>query len=439
MSTANPDRTTDGWRGRPSSRWSEGDILNTVMAFATGARGAIAIGYDGRAGSRELAALAAHSMTGLGLPHVVSSTVVPTPALGRFVASRPDIAGGVIMTASHNPPGDVGVKLRGADGLPFTSGLPPWQFPAGAFPPGARPLHVDEQIIEYYRTVILRPLQQVAEAFAGDVVVDAMYGAVGGLAGPGSSLSWRRAVVAPFFFGVTPDPVIREQAVPEMAAALADRADPASTVVFMTDGDGDRLCAYTAGVGYISSTELAGALIESGIGVGRVISTHVADSVLETMARSRGIAYESSRVGFKNIVARWTVSGRGPAMGVEPNGGVAVARDDDSYFERDGLAVANLVLRRFGSVRQLNDAIGEVRANRRFPAYQSTTVRDVAEVCEKTAEVWPGCTRTDVDGIAQLRWPNGWRVLVRRSGTEPVTRCYIEADDDLGEWMAGAL
>jgi phosphomannomutase len=51
------DSTTDGWRGLPGPRWSEREILSVVLQLA--ASGALAsttlIGFDTRAGSRELA------------------------------------------------------------------------------------------------------------------------------------------------------------------------------------------------------------------------------------------------------------------------------------------------------------------------------------------------------------------------------------------------
>jgi phosphomannomutase len=435
------DRTTDGWRGRAGSTWSERDILAAALAFGTevARNGTVAIGFDGRAGSRDMALLAARILAGQGIPTLISAEVTVTPAVGRFVAQHGDIGGGLIFTASHNPPGDVGLKVRGSDGLPLMRSLAGGDLDVsvGLGEIAAVGPEPDGRINAHYLAVVGRRFEDAVSAFEGEVVLDAMHGAAGGLSQGDSAVRWRRAVVGPFFFGIVPDPVLRERAEPEMIAALAECADPASALVLMTDGDGDRLCLYTACSGYVSSSELAVALIHDGLPVQRVISTHVAESVLAEEAAARKLPYDSADVGFKNIVQCWKMSGRPPALGVEPNGGIAVAYRPGDYFERDALATAELALTRFPSAAGLDDAVHGVRARRAFEAGQYPQRTTPERLSAHLRLAWPGFGESRHEGILRFSWPPGWRVLIRRSGTESLTRCYVEGPAELHEWFSG--
>jgi len=430
------DLTTDGWRGTPSAQHSEREILARATSLGRAMGDTLAIGYDGRAGSRELGLLAARALTASGTCCLVSSTPVPTPAIGRFVADRNDISGGLIFTASHNPPGDVGLKARGSDGLPLDYAVDVSAVDLDRLLDVVDTVDTTDDALVRYRERVVQPLADSAAAFDGDVIVDAMYGVASVLVSPDQRVRFRRAHLAPFFFGVTPDPVLRERSEPEMAAAAAESTEPHSTVVFMTDGDGDRLCAYTLAAGYISSTELAGALLTAGLPVDLVVSTHVVESSLRHTAERQGVKYETTRVGFRNIVERWKGAGRPAALGVEPNGGLVVTTGSDCYFERDGLASAALVLRTFGSTARLSEAVQSIRADRAFESRQFTTADDVDALGHRIDANWPGATVTAIDGIAQYAWADRRRILVRRSGTEPLTRCYIEGPDEMHDWFA---
>lgn len=435
------DLTTDGWRGTPSALWSEHNVLRKATAFAANIEKghALAIGFDGRAGSRDLAMLAANAFSNLGVKCVVSSSITPTPAVGRFVASRTEISVGLIFTASHNPPGDFGLKVRLHDGL---SPLKPPPIPEKRQREFAilnfsenKASRADNSINEYYQETVCKPLSRAIKDFPGEVVFDAVFGALGALSDSLDGLRWRRNVPAPFFFGITPDPVLRQEAEQEMAIALSECKDPSSAIVFMTDGDGDRLCLYTRKSGYVTSTEQAMALIHSNFSVDQVISTCVVESTLQEIAVSHNVEYRWTQVGFKNITADWKTTSQSATIGVEPNGGLAYASSSTDFFERDGLATALLLLSHFGSANALDTAIKEVRALRRFDSRQFVTPKEPELVAANIAASWPSAVTKAQSNIYELAWPSGWRVLVRRSGTEPLTRCYVEGPAKFHTWF----
>jgi hypothetical protein len=88
-----------------------------------------------------------------------------------------------------------------------------------------------------------------------------------------------------------------------MAEALSELDAPRKGIVFMTEGDGDHLCADTEQSGFISSTELGIVFIRSGLPVESVISTYVAESALQAGI----VAARTSALPWRTCGPPWRV------------------------------------------------------------------------------------------------------------------------------------
>jgi phosphomannomutase len=178
--------TTDGWwRGLPGVGFAEAHLLAAVdHAAASGAlSGSVLIGYDGRAGARELAHLAADLLTTHGLSCVLTTGAAPTPAIGRLVWQHSHLNAAIIVTASHNPPGFLGVKLRDGQGqgIPWPAPSDDQRAPIATLPAAPQP-HPSLDVLPAYATTIGQTLTATAHRFDGHLVIDAAHGALGALA-----------------------------------------------------------------------------------------------------------------------------------------------------------------------------------------------------------------------------------------------------------------
>ena len=114
---------TSGWRAIIADEFTMANVRRVAAAIArytdgtgTGQRG-IFIGYDTRFMSDRFAREAAGVIAAHGIPVALSPAPVPTPAVAHAIVSGRR-AGGINITASHNPPEYNGLKLSTSDGAP---------------------------------------------------------------------------------------------------------------------------------------------------------------------------------------------------------------------------------------------------------------------------------------------------------------------------------
>jgi phosphomannomutase len=429
--------STDGWRGLPGPGWPEPALLAIVASLAAGGfLGAQpAVAFDGRAGSRELASLACDLLAGLGIRCLAGDEPSPTPALGRFVRVHPDVTGGLVFTASHNPPGYVGLKFRAADGL---SGSATIGEPAPATIPASSSAPVVASFNAHYAATVGQQLLDATRGFDGTLIVDAAHGALGSLARHLRGISWARARPLPFFGGSTPDPVIDANIEAAWQAAITAAPEPERLLMAFTDGDGDRLVLATARSGYISSAEQAALICLAGIPADTLIATVVTPRFARTVARSAGLDWTEVPVGFKHVVTAWRGQSRPRAIGLEPNGALAYAGDEADYFERDAMRALALIMRALPATRLIDDATAALRAQ--HPSRPEIISSPLAEtdVLHALAQALTGWEHASSGQLSSFTSAEH-RFLVRPSGTEAVTRVYAEAPQDITGAVRAAL
>ncbi|MFI9630079.1 hypothetical protein [Streptomyces sp. NPDC052042] len=433
--------TTDGWRGLPGPDWAEPQLLAALDHCA--ARGVLGehvlVGHDARAGAQEVAHLAADLLAHHGLTTHLASTPGPTPAFGSLVHHRPDLSAAVVVTASHNPPGYIGIKVRDRSGHGIAWPQPPVD---AAFDPGLLEVrhHQRTDVLSPYVGAVGDPLSTAAGAFDSDVLLDAAHGAVGVLTGLLPGIRVLRGRPLPYFAGQTPDPVPRIHAEHTGRNHLDQLAHRKRALLAMTDGDGDRLVLFTHRSGYIPSAEQAAALLYAGLPVQRLITTHVAPRMALRAARraQRGLKVTETGVGFKHLVAAWRDQPV-PALGLEPNGALVHVTGPDGYFERDALTALTTLLRTFTSLEDLDDAIQDVRQAHPHTQLVHTTPAALTDVLRALPGLLPTWCADVAGEVAHYDDGAHGHIAVRASGTEPGTRLYIEAPAGVAELLTQKL
>ena len=314
--------------------WGLGSHLLADESADARTRGVV-VGFDGRHSSRRFAEDTAAVLAGLGVPVRLFPDPVPTPLLA-FSVPRLQAAGGVMVTASHNPPWDNGYKVYIATGGQI---VPPVDRKVAARIAAApradaipRPAPADAA------RGGLRQLVDARDTAVEEAYLDGLAGASlhRGASGPlriaytpmhgvGHRLAIR-AFTRAGFEGVAVEPVqadpdgaFRTVSFPNpeepgaMDRVLALAAETEAELVLANDPDADRLAAAVpdrSGQGYrmLSGNEigvlLADDALEHAETGGRpklVVTTVVSSSLLSRMARDRGARYLETLTGFKWI------------------------------------------------------------------------------------------------------------------------------------------
>ncbi|RSD16363.1 hypothetical protein [Amycolatopsis eburnea] len=436
--------TTDGWRGQTGPSYAEPQLLGALdLAVARGVlHGTVLVGYDGRAGAHDIAHLAADLLAARGATAVLADSPAPTPGVGRYVHQHSEFDAGIVVTASHNPPGYLGIKLRDHRGHGITTLLESAVLPdvTETFPVTGG-LHQHAPVLGAYAATVGSALIAAARQFEGTVVIDAAHGAVGMLGPHLPDLTWRRARPLPFFAGHTPDPARRPAADAIAARLLSELPERDRAVIAMVDGDGDRLALWTTRSGYIGSAEQAAILLRSGLRPARVVTTAVSPQSVIRTARDCRVKVELVPVGFKHVVAAWHRSTDTSMIGLEPNGALVVAEAPDVYVERDSLTALTTMLTALPTLEHLDRAVTELRRSHPHPQRIITVVADNAQVISRVSELlstWD--TSTTADDVALFgNDRTGEYLAVRASGTEPGTRLYLETTAATSEKIMAAV
>ncbi len=292
-----------------------------------GGRGVV-VGFDARTGSRDFAAEAAAVLTAAGIRVYCFAQCVPTP-LVAFAVRRLRAAGGIVITASHNPAGYNGYKVYWEDGAQIVSPTDEHIAQAIAAAPAAAavPRHQDG----HARALgLLLPVpQEVTSAYLDGVrglclrpkirpPLRVVYTPVHGVGLALVREAFRAAgfaepIVVPQQaepdgkFPTTPFPNPEESGVLDLALALAEREH--ADLVLANDPDADRLAAAIPGPDgrflRLTGNQLGSLLghyvmeMRDSERPAAVVSSIVSSPMLGEMARALGIHYETTLTGFK--------------------------------------------------------------------------------------------------------------------------------------------
>ena len=385
--------------------------------------GAIVVGQDTRRSGDMFVAAIAAGATSLGIDvHEVG--VVPTPGLA-FLAGQPEFAAGIMVSASHNPAADNGLKVLDDRGLKLDDDIEDelealiWRSEelGGVGNDRLGRIHRATDVVDRYRDARLA----LARGIPTDIriVLDCANGS-GGTLGPqilaatgarldvihnepdGANINVRSGATAPASLA---------------AAVVALGAD----VGFALDGDADRLIAVDANGAVVDGDQLLGVLALDRLargalpGGGLVVSV-LSNGGLQAVVEAAGGQVVRTPVGDKYILEGMQVSGA--TLGGEKSGHVIVLEQTTSG---DGVVTALEILRvmtRTG--RSLRELAAQVPL---LPQQQRA-------VPARHRDQWEGDPVFQAAvSEAKLRLGPGGRILVRPSGTEPALRVMVEGSD----------
>jgi phosphoglucomutase len=453
MSAAGIHFGTSGWRGVIADDFTfrRVRLVTAVIARRVRARRKAAkllVAYDTRFFSEEFARAAAHVLETLGVHPILCDRPTPAPAIA-FEVRRRQLQGAIHITASHNPAEYNGLKFIGDDGamagteesLEIEREAAAWEARGGEEPGGGSGAEA-----EPFETIDSSPayLDRLGELIRFDairraqlsVVYDAMHGsgagwldrllAVHGI--PVQLLNHERDVL---FDGQSPDP---SPAHLGQLAHLVRRE--AANLGLATDGDANRFGILDAQGHFLSPNHILGLVYdylvtsrEWRLGVARSVATsHLVDAV----ARLHGLPVYQTAVGFKHI-APFLLEDR-VALGGEESGGLSIR---GHVPDKDGilacLLAAEMVAERgplqtqlASLFRRVGGEFWPVRLN--VPLSEAAEERQAALLGSELGEfLHRRVVRSDrTDGL-KLEFEDGSWLLVRRSGTEPLSRIYAEA------------
>lgn len=447
---------TSGWRGVIARDFTFENVRIASLAIARylqekGLKDkGVVVGYDTRFLSEAFAKEAAGVLALEGIPTFFCDKPTPTPVIAHEILRR-EAAGGVNITASHNPPIYNGLKFSpewGGPALPETTGrLESIAQEIYSKAPEVSLLPFDEALKKGWTTLIdpsedyfnkLDSFLDIGEIQRAHpkVLVDVLNGTGAGyldryLQTRGIEAKIRRSHPDPTFGGMAPEPAPQEL-VDTMSIVKEEGFD----IALATDGDADRYGIVDRGGVFVVPNIFFGLLFHAlvsfkaneGDAARSVATSHFIDAV----AQLHGRKVTETKVGFKYL---GQILKEGDILLVgEESAGLSIK---GHVPEKDGILACLLALetacKAKSSLESLKSEVWEKtgpfltnRINIPFdPSRQETLEKLLRDVPDKIA----GAKVVSVNRLDGTKWilEDGDWILLRPSGTEPIVRVYLES------------
>ncbi len=429
--------SVSGLRGVVGAALTHDVAVRYVNAFAaTLPPGPVVIGRDGRESGPALAAAIASHLTRLGRD-VIDCGPAATPTIGVVVRDR-QAAGGVQISASHNPARYNGLKLFSSAGRVLTAaagqkvlegfeslGMP--QPCEGKARLGRVEVH--DGAAAHARLVVGCVDAEAIRRRRLKVWLDSGHGAGSRVARLMFAALGCDAVIE----GGEPDGRFEHEPEPtaaNLAGLLPAIAASGADVGFFQDPDADRLAIATADGRYIGEECTLALAVEAVLArtPGPVVVNCSTSGMTAAIAARHGVPCHVSKVGEANVVDEMLA--RKAVIGGEGNGGVI---DPRVVLVRDSFIAMALLLERLATegTTVATMAAGLPRlVMKKSKVDLSPALRGpgLAVGLERIEAAFDGATVSRLDGL-RLDWNGGW-LLVRASNTEPIVRIVAEAGSD---------
>jgi phosphomannomutase len=445
---------TDGWRAVIAEDFTNANVARVAQATAdfwnanpvAGTQKKVVIGFDRRFLSNEFARISAETFLGNGFSVTLTPGPTPTPSVSFAVKAQRAI-GGVMITASHNPPIFNGFKLKshyGGSSDPETcKGVEGWLDKN----PVRRVKLADAIKSKQAKIEDVRPAHYAALKKLVDFKLiaksklrfahEALFGVGAGcfeqlLAGTTCKVTTLNGAHDPLFGGINPEPI--EANYGRSQAFL--KKNP-HDLCLVTDGDADRVGGMDGRGNYLTTHILICLLlrhlfVNRGLN-GRMVKALTTTSMLDKMCDAYGIELVETGVGFKYICAEML---KGDVLlGAEESGGIGFP---GHIPERDGIASGLMLLEMLAVERtSLNRLIAHLekqfgshrygRIDTHFPLEKRSALMEFLKNNPPAKLLRSPLTEVkSFDGVKFVAVDGSW-LMLRGSGTEPILRIYAEA------------
>ena len=448
---------TDGWRAVIADEFTFANVARVSQATAdywtqnpvAGTERKVIIGYDRRFASDTFAGRAAEVFAGNGFRVILTPCPTPTPSVSYAVKALHAI-GGVMITASHNPPAFNGFKLKshyGGSAESETCQAVEKLLDRNAVRSKALAEAIKAKLI---RIKDVRPAHYAAlkrlvdfKLIAGSrlrFAHEALFGVGAGcfeelLAGTTCRVTTLNGEHDVMFGGINPEPV--KQNYGRSSAFLKKHPHD---ICLVTDGDADRVGGMDGHGNYLTTHQLICLLLHHFVvnrqGRGRVVKALNTTSMLDAMCAAYGLELIETGVGFKYIAAEMIKGG--VLLGAEESGGIGFP---NHIPERDGIAAGLMLLELLATERvSVNKLIANLakqfgphhygRIDTRFPLEKRAELMEFLRKNPPTRLLRsPLADVKTYDGVKFIAQDSSW-LMLRGSGTEPILRIYAEAKSD---------
>jgi phosphomannomutase len=464
---------TDGWRAIIADTFTFENVRAAAQATAEyfktveGCERAVFVGFDVRFQSKAFAKAAAEVIAANGFRVVMLDRPYPTPYVS-FEVRRRKFVGGIMITASHNPPAFNGFKVKahfGGSATPAITAKIEEALTVGAVYDRPRsgsfdlvgghrpPLQLETVGPEKFYFEHLKSLldwDRIAKSKL-KIVVDSLHGCGGYileelLRDTSCTVRTIRGNPDPLFGGIHPEPMM-----PQLEPLGEAVRNSASHVGLATDGDADRLGIVDENGQYVNTLQTLSLLLLHVYRTkgwrGAVARTFSQSLLIPRIAQKFGLELYECPIGFKNIGE--LMLEREILIGGEESGGIGLSRH---LPERDGIFINLLFLDLLAAsgktctelIHDMWKEFGEFHYDRRdlhVPIETGNAV--VAKWRTDPPSTFAGRRVQDVgklDGSKVFLEKDSW-ILFRQSGTEPLLRVYCEApaQSAVAEIMAAGL
>ena len=454
---------TDGWRAVIAEDFTFTNVARVTQATADywksevqspkskdfGRDLKVVVGFDRRFFSDRFARTAAEIFAGNGFQVVLTPEPTPTPSVS-FAVKAQRAVGGVMITASHNPPIFNGFKLKSSyggssdpetcqavekfvDRSPICSrGMDEAVQAKQISVHDVRPAH----FAALKRLVDFKLIAKSKLRFAHD----ALFGVGAGcferlLVGTTCKVTTLNAEHDVLFGGINPEPIDKNYARSQKFL----RRHP-HDICLVTDGDADRVGGMDGRGNTLTTHQIICLLLHHLVvnrkGSGRVVKALTTTSMVDKMCAAYDLPLVETGVGFKYICAEML---KGDVLlGAEESGGIGFPGHSP---ERDGIAAGLMLLELLATERVAVDKIvaklekqfGPHRYGRidtHYPLEKRTSLMEFLKN-DPPAKLLrsPLSGMKTFDGVKFVAEDSSW-LMLRGSGTEPVLRIYAEAKSD---------